>query len=178
MSAEAAQPVDGYRPVTVSRRIAAPAADVFAVLADPLRHLELDGSGMLRGAATDAVVTKVGDVFVMKMYYSEHGDYEMNNHVVEFEQNRRIGWEPVPGRGHPDESTGAASWGHRWAFDLVANGVDSTLVTEVYDCSRAPREARESMADGRVWIEAMAATLERLDRAATDDKRADRGSPA
>ena len=27
-------------------------ADIFAVLTDPTRHLELDGSGMLRGAVT------------------------------------------------------------------------------------------------------------------------------
>jgi hypothetical protein len=37
----------------------------------------------------------VGDVFVMNMYYSEPGDYEMNNHVVEYEVNRRI---EVPGQ--------------------------------------------------------------------------------
>lgn len=167
MRAEAALPADDYRPVTVSRRIAAPAAVVFAVLADPRRHVDLDGSEMLRGAVTDAVVTKVGDVFVMKMYYSEHGDYEMNNHVVEFEPDRRIGWEPVAGRGHPDESTAAESWGHRWVFDLVADGSDATVVTEIYDCSRAPNEERRSMGDGQVWLEAMTATLERLDAVAT-----------
>ena len=50
---------------------------------------------------SDAVVTGVGDVFTMRMYYSEHGDYEMDNHVVEVEQDRRIGWEPWAGRGYP-----------------------------------------------------------------------------
>jgi hypothetical protein len=62
----------------------------------------IDGSGMLRGAVSGAVISGVGDVFVMKTYYSEPGDYEMNNHVVEFEPNRRIGWEPEAGRGHPE----------------------------------------------------------------------------
>jgi hypothetical protein len=38
---------DEYQPVRVSRRIEAPAADIFRVLADPRRHLEIDGSGML-----------------------------------------------------------------------------------------------------------------------------------
>ena len=41
---------------------------------------------MLRGAASSAVISGVGDVFVMKMHYSELGDYEMNNHVVECER--------------------------------------------------------------------------------------------
>ena len=85
----------------VSRRIGAPAAVIFRFLADPRRHTELDGSGMLRGAVSTAPVSGVGDVFVMKMYFSALGDYEMNNHVVEYELDRRIGWEPEAGRGHP-----------------------------------------------------------------------------
>jgi hypothetical protein len=74
---------DAYEPVTVSRRIAAPASEIFRVLADPVRHIEMDGSGMLRGTVTMSPVTAVGDVFVMRMYFADLGDYEMNNHVVE-----------------------------------------------------------------------------------------------
>jgi hypothetical protein len=73
---------DDVTPVAVSRRIGAPASDIFAILTDPVRHLDLDGSEMLRGAVTTARITKVGDVFVMRMYFSALGDYEMNNHVV------------------------------------------------------------------------------------------------
>jgi hypothetical protein len=36
-------------------------------------------------------------------------------------------------------------------------------VTEIYDCSRVPEEQRASMENGKVWIESMAKTLERLD---------------
>jgi hypothetical protein len=56
---------------------------------------------MLRGVVAGAAITGVGDVFVMKMYFTELGEYEMNNHVVEYEPDRRIGWEPEAGRGHP-----------------------------------------------------------------------------
>src|ERR1700722_2109175 len=111
-----------YRPVAVSRRIAAPAHDIFGVLADPARHAEFDGSGSLRGAATTAGVSGVGDVFVMKMYFAHLGDYEMNNHVVEFEPDRRIGWEPEAGRGHPDtapDSPAEVRWGHVWSYELT-----------------------------------------------------------
>ena len=147
--------------VSVARRIAAPAAVVFAVLADPCRHPELDGSGMVRGARTTAGLSGVGDVFTVAMHFPALGDYEMNNHVVEFERDRRIGWEPAAGRGHPGD--GVERWGHRWSYVLQPDGPDGTIVTEIYDCSRAPSAARASVDDGRLWLDAMAATLARLD---------------
>jgi uncharacterized protein YndB with AHSA1/START domain len=159
---------DDCPPVRVSRRIAAPASTIFGVLTDPVRHLDLDGSGMLRGAATTAPVSGVGDVFVMKMYFAALGDYEMNNHVVEYEPDRRIGWEPAAGRGHPDAGRDAdARWGHRWAYELTPDGPGATIVTEIYDCSRVPAAARTGMDNGRTWIDSMAKTLERLDRICT-----------
>jgi len=151
---------DAYQPVTVSRRIAAPASEIFQVLADPVRHIEMDGSGMLRGAVTTSPVTAVGDVFVMRMHFADLGDYEMNNHIVEFERDHRIGWEPESGAGHRDPG---GRWGHRWSYELTADGADATVVTETYDCSRAPAEERAGMRDGKVWMEAMAETLARLD---------------
>jgi hypothetical protein len=157
---------DEYQPVAVSRRICAPAHDIFQVLANPVRHLELDGSGSLRGAVSTTMISGVGDVFVMKMYFSHLGDYEMNNHVVEYEQDRRIGWEPEAGRGHPavtSDSSEPARWGHRWSYQLTPDGPDATVVTEIYDCSRAPEEERAGMENGNVWIESMAKTLEQLD---------------
>jgi hypothetical protein len=163
-----------YEPVTVSRRIGAPAHEIFQVLADPRKHLELDGSGMLRGAATEEPMRAVGDVFVMRMHFSRLGDYEMNNHIVEFEADRRIGWEPEAGNGHPDAAPpGAAAgsaearWGHRWSFELAPDGPDATVVTEIYDCSRVPENERSGMNDGKVWIGSMTTTLERLDALCT-----------
>ncbi len=37
----------------------------------------------------------------MKMYFTELGEYEMNNHVVEYEPDRRIGSEPEAGARAP-----------------------------------------------------------------------------
>lgn len=151
-------------PVAVSRRIGAPAADIFRILIDPRKHLELDGSGMLRGAVTEAPVSGVGDVFVMKVYYVAYGDYEMDNHVVEYEPDRRIAWEPAPGRGHPDAAKASAPQGQRWGYRLTPDGPDATIVTETYDCSRASERQRLDLDDGRIWIESMTKTLERLER--------------
>jgi hypothetical protein len=163
----------------VSRRISIPARDIFQILADPAGHVAMDGSGMVRGAVSEAMVSGVGDVFVMKMYYSEHGDYEMNNHVVEYERDRRIGWEPEAGRGHPDASAPDARWGQRWIFDLAPDGPDATIVTEIYDCSRVPEDECVAMDGGRIWIESMSKTLERLDELCTgrSDEAGTRTSP-
>ncbi len=158
---------DDCPPVSVSRRIAAPAADIFRVLADPRRHLDLDGSGMLRGAVTQQPVTGAGQTFTMKMYFERHGDYQMDNHVVEYEQDRLIGWEPESGAGHPDKGEDDSRWGHRWSYRLEPDGPDATVVTESYDCSTAPADERDSMDGGRCWIPAMTATLARLDELST-----------
>jgi uncharacterized protein YndB with AHSA1/START domain len=89
--------------VSVSRRIDVAPAVVFRVLTDPREHVALDGSGRVRGPATDdAVLAAIGDLFVMKMHYPELGDYEMINHVVEYEPDRRISWEPEAGHGRAD----------------------------------------------------------------------------
>jgi hypothetical protein len=161
---------DDYQPVAVSRRISASAHDIFQILANPARHPDFDGSEMLRGASSSAVITGVGDVFIMKMYYSELGDYEMNNHVVEYQQDRAIGWEPEAGRGHPNsapDSQEAARWGHRWSYQLAPDGADATVVTEIYDCSAIPEHERLEIDNGNIWVEDMTRTLERLDALCT-----------
>jgi uncharacterized protein YndB with AHSA1/START domain len=170
------QPVsdDDCPPIEVSRRIEAPAHDIFQVLADPSRHLDLDGSGMLRGVVTKDPVTKVGDVFTIEMRSSRVAEYEINNHVVEFEPDRRIGWEPEAGHGHPD--LGKPRLGHRWTYQLTPDGDDATVVTEIYDCSLAPEDRRRQMNNGQMWAEAMAATLERLAQLVTGRRTGPAGS--
>jgi hypothetical protein len=70
---------DEYEPITASRRIGSPAAEIFQILADPGRHRDLDGSEMLQELVSGTTISGVGDVFVMKMYFTELGYYEMNN---------------------------------------------------------------------------------------------------
>jgi uncharacterized protein YndB with AHSA1/START domain len=151
------------RPVQVSLRIAAPADRIFRILSDPGRHADIDGSGTLREAAPGAVISRAGDVFVMRMHDPRIGDFEMNNHVVEYDQGRRIGWEPENGRGHPGAGVpGAGRW-RRWSYELTPDGPQATTVTEIYDCCRGPEDVRAELGNGTVMIEAMTTTLERLD---------------
>jgi uncharacterized protein YndB with AHSA1/START domain len=146
---------DECKPVLVSRRIEAPAADIFKLLADPERHPEFDGSEMLRPGASNKVIVGVGDVFVTKMYFAAMGDYEMHNRIVVFEQDRCIAWEP----GHPE----LARNGSRWRFDLAPDGPNATVVTETYDCTDSPEEVRDAVDNGNAWLTGMTKTLERLD---------------
>ena len=150
---------DECKPVSVSRHISAPAGAIFNLLADPDRHPEFDGSGMLRPGASNSVINGVGDVFVTKMYFKAMGDYEMHNRVVVFEADRCIGWEP----GNPELSRN----GSRWTFDLVPDGPDATVVTETYDCTDSPESVREAVDNGNAWLAGMTKTLERLDQLCT-----------
>jgi hypothetical protein len=146
--------------VSTSLRIAAPASVIFDVLASPRRHIDMDGSKMLRGSDSPDV-TGVGEAFVMNMYFEPlGGDYQMINHVVEFERDRRIAWEPENGPGHPEHGAPNARWGHRWGFDLQPEGADATLVTEWWDGSGLPEGEAE---DGRQWLPSMQNTLQCLE---------------
>jgi uncharacterized protein YndB with AHSA1/START domain len=162
---------EGTGVVSVSRRIEAPAEQIFALLADPDRHAEFDGSGMLRGAEGAQPITAVGDRFLMRMYFDRlGGDYKMDNHVVEYEPNRRIAWTPAGAdevTTKDEEFTIGVPAGHRWGFELVPDGPDVTVVTETYDCTAAPASLREAVGDGAIWVDAMTGTLERLEQAVT-----------
>src|ERR1035437_1797774 len=130
-------------PVSVSRKIEAPVEKLFGLLARSANHPLVDGSGMLREAPSDVVLTGVGDVFAMRMHNDEMGDYEMSNHVVEFELNRRITWEPVmtAATRAEDQADLGDKADHRWSYELTPVDEGSTLVTETFDCSRSPRRA-------------------------------------
>jgi len=163
------------RSVEVSREVGAPATRIFEILANPQRHSDFDGSDMLRGSDSDAPVSGVGDVFVMKMHRLGR-DYQMINYVVEFEQDRRIFWEPAPGdletAGDDPSRIGVPS-GYRWGFILTPGDGDATVVTEVFDCGSEEnqwilvREGGQWINGSSPVVDSMRATLERLERLST-----------
>jgi hypothetical protein len=162
------------RRVEVTRRIKATASHIFAIVANPQRHMDFDGSGMLRGAILDHPISEVGDTFTMKMHRLGD-DYLMLNYVVEFEQDQRIFWEPAPGdpsrAENDDPSKVGIPAGYRWGYILTPDGDDATLVTEVFDSGPLPEDL---FSDGGTWIngnnsmrESMTASLERLEQLST-----------
>ena len=169
---------EGSKPVEVTRRIEASAALIFKILTNPQRHMDFDGSDMLRGAVIDRPISDLGDTFTMKMHRLGD-DYLMLNYVVEFEPDRRIFWEPAPGdpsrtEGDDPSKVGIPA-GYRWGYILTPDGDDATVVTEVFDCGTVTEEIRQSLLrDGGAWIngnnsvlESMTASLERLEKIIT-----------
>lgn len=141
--------------VSASREIAAPADEIFELIADPAQQPRWDGNDNLAEAPTGHRVRAVGDVFAMSLTVG--GIRE--NHVVEFDEGRLIAWRPSePGTEPP---------GHLWRWQLERLDDSRTLVTHTYDWStltdetRLPR-ARATTADNlRASIERLAALAER-----------------
>jgi uncharacterized protein YndB with AHSA1/START domain len=156
---------NGAGRVSVTRRIAAPAETIFAVLVDPASHVSIDGSGMVRTALTSSAITEVGgDAFVMGMYHDRMGSYEMANTVVEFEVNRRLAWEPRPHRASRDLGEIGDPGRYVWGYQLTPVDPTTTDVTETFDCSRSPEWLREATKEGEGWLEAMTTSLENLEQ--------------
>lgn len=154
------------QPVSVSRRIGAPADVLFAVLADPARHPSIDGSGMVEQALTTSVISRPGDTFTMRMHNDEMGRYEITNHVVDYQPGRRIAWEPVlTAASRPEDQADIGDRGHhQWIYELTPDGPGATIVTETYDCTRAPEWLRRAVKNGQRWAAAMTVTLDKLDQ--------------
>jgi hypothetical protein len=115
-------------PQRVARRVLvkAPAAEIFALVSDPHRHPELDGSGTVRDVAIKGShQPDVGDKFTVGM--KQFGvPYKITSTVTEKQDGRVFEWQ------HP--------LGHKWRWELVqATPGDDTMteVTETFDYSTA-----------------------------------------
>ena len=141
--------------VTVEKVVHAAPERIFDLLADPRRHGEIDGSGTVRGLVQGPDRLFPGAVFGMNMKMG--GSYQMTNTVIEFEENRRIAWQP-----RPTSSLGAKLAGGRiWRYELEP--VDGgTLVRETWDISQE-RVPPTLWALRGITKRNMAQTLERLE---------------
>jgi len=112
--------------LTVERTIRAPAEIIFDVLADPAKHAQFDGSGMLQGSnAAVGERLALGTTFGMSMKLGIR--YATVSTVVEFEEGRRIAWQTGP-KGRLE----AYVAGRIWRYELEPRG-DGTLVQESWD---------------------------------------------
>jgi uncharacterized protein YndB with AHSA1/START domain len=141
--------VDEHRVVTASRDIAAPPERIFELIADPAQQPRWDGNDNLRDAPSGQRVTAVGDVFVMTLT----GGAVRENHIVEFEEGRRIAWRPSePGRKPP---------GHLWRWELEPIDDANTRVTHTYDWTQLTDEGRIPRAKATT-ADKLRASLDRL----------------
>src|SRR3954447_20796152 len=142
---------------TVERVIPAPPEQIWALVADPRRHKDINGNDTVRDAVDAPEQLSVGATFDMNMHYGS--DYTMTSTVIEYDEGRRIAWQSRP----PD---GGSRWRHifggriwRYELDPVDGG---TRVRESWDLSQ----------EGLRWLvigyrrktrSNMAATLKRIE---------------
>jgi hypothetical protein len=148
--------------IEVQRSIAAPAADIFAVLCDPDGHVAIDSSGMLQDAEGEPVAA-VGDSFVVHMDraalndYPQLGRYDVTVSIQEFEPDQLISWT-VLGRIRPQ-------LGHVYGYRLEPDAQgDGTVVTSFYDWSHIDERWRDAGIFPVLSELALRATLGILDR--------------
>ncbi len=112
--------------ITVTRDIPAPATKIFAVLADPSHHVELDGSGFVQGVDQADRITRVGQTFRMNMA-GDHmgGDYQTDNVVTGLDPGKLLAWKTAPAGSEPP--------GWEWVWQLDPQDADSTSVSLTYD---------------------------------------------
>ena len=129
--------------------INARADKIFAILSNPHRHKEIDGSATIQENISGPDELVLGSKFGMKMHLGI--DYRIMNTVVEYKENELIAWRHL-GR-----------W--IWRYELVNIGPQTTEVTETFDASRAPLIAKAwlSFRKAYPWTQkAVAKTLVRL----------------
>lgn len=121
---------EAHRVVSASREISAPAAAVFELIADPSAQPRWDANDNLVEAAPGQRVHAVGDVFTMSLTVGSVRE----NHVVEFDEGRRIAWRP--------SEVGQPPPGHLWRWEIEPLADTRCLVTHTYDWSRLTDEKR------------------------------------
>ena len=150
--------------ISVERVINAPAAEIFAMIADAGRHSAFDGSGTVSHSSAESQPLRLGSKFGMSMRGRPETlfvPYRTTNTVVEFEPDRRIAWQTRIG---PLGVIGGRIW--RYELSPVEGG---TLVRETWDVSQdrqrpmlkmgaMPKHAEDGM---RATLQRIAAILER-----------------
>jgi uncharacterized protein YndB with AHSA1/START domain len=142
------------RVVSACRDIAAGPEQIFELIADPGQQPRWDGNNNLAEAPTGQRVRGLGDVFTMTLVSG--GVRE--NHVVEFEEGRRIAWKPAEPEQQPP--------GHLWRWELEPIDDSCTRVTHTYDWTqltdknRLPRARATTPDKLRASLDRLAALAE------------------
>lgn len=146
--------------VSVERLIPAPASEIFALIADPNRHKDIDGSGTVRDARGKVERLRLGSTFGMSMKMGV--PYAMESTVIEFEEDRRLAWQT---RG--PTRIGKLVGGRIWRYELEPTD-GGTLVRETWDISEeSPLTKWGTQRAAKATAKNMAATLERIEQLLT-----------
>ncbi|QGG93694.1 SRPBCC family protein [Actinomarinicola tropica] len=153
--------------IAATRRVAAPAGRIFAVVSHPQGHVDIDGSGMLEAAPDATPLTEVGQAFTMHMDREPLGDlpmgkYTVLNRVTRIEPDRLVEWS-VGSTDHPKPL------GHVYGWELVALDDGTTEVTNYCDWSGLNPKLRDRITFPIVPLEMLERSVERLAVLLADD---------
>lgn len=140
---------EASRVVSASRDILAGADRIFELIADPAVQPRWDGNDNLADAPGGQRVRREGAVFTMMLTRGSIRE----NHVVDFEEGRRIAWMPA--------EVGQEPPGHLWRWDLEPIGAARTAVTCTYDWTKLTDEKRLPKAQATT-ADRLRASLDRL----------------
>lgn len=136
----------------VSRRVVVDAStsELYAIVANPHRHSELDGGGTVQGNISGPDRLAVGDTFTTSM--KQFGmKYRTTSTVTRAEEDRVLEWQLGIGQ----------KW--RWEFEKLDDS--TTRVTETWDIREIPTVAAIGMKLGGMYgrnAKGIEATLLRL----------------
>lgn len=108
----------GERQISRAVVVDAPVSELYALVANPKRHEELDGSGTVRGNRKGGDLLKQGEKFstAMKMFGIP---YTMTCTSTQVVPDKVVEWQ------HPG--------GHKWRYEFTSLGPNRTRVTETWD---------------------------------------------
>jgi uncharacterized protein YndB with AHSA1/START domain len=136
--------------VTATREMAATSQVIFELIADPSQQPRWDANDNLARAEEGQRVRGTGEVFTMAL--TRGGVRE--NHVVEFEEGRRIAWRPA--------DPGQQPAGHLWRWELEPLSGSRTKVTHTYDWSHLTDEKKRYARARATTAEMLQASIDRL----------------
>jgi hypothetical protein len=145
--------------ISATRRIAAPASRIFAVISHPNGHVAIDGSGMLMAAPDAQPLRAVGDSFLMNMDREPLGDlplgkYQTVNKVTKYEQDTELAWQVGSADHKPI--------GHVYGYRLDPLGDLETEVTSYCDWSEVPERWLARLSWPVVPVTALESSLDNL----------------
>jgi hypothetical protein len=149
---------------SATKRIAAPAAALFAIVSDPAGHVDIDGSGMLEAAPGSQRLASAGDTFEIHMDREPLGDlpigkYQVLNTVTQLVPDRLVEWTV----GNADRPSYGYVYG--WQLDSVDDA--TTDVTNYCDWSAVSDERKARGSWPLIPVSTLERSVENLERIAT-----------
>lgn len=142
---------------TASREIPAAPKDIFDILSNPERHNETDATGSVVSTDKGERLKKVGDTFRMNMVKGDGSEYQTDNEVYAFVDDRVIGWQ------NKENVTSGVKVGAKWLYELEPVDANTTKVSLTYDPSDIENPQVLAMAKEKFAVESnLEASLAKL----------------